>query len=95
MFVPFFKTPNVDGMDSLMAFDREMAKLNPIFVRDAVVWCDAPPDYHGGPHAIVVREIRPGVRVRHSLDIVWPENVQGQNVFLPDAWFEANPLPVI
>ena len=36
VLVPFFTTPSVDGIDALMAFDRETVKLHPIFVRDAV-----------------------------------------------------------
>ena len=32
------------------------------------------------------------MRVRHTLEIAWRGDVQGHEVFLPDAWFEENPL---
>jgi hypothetical protein len=79
--VPYFEiTDALDGLESLMSFDREHSKTHRVFVR-AISMFDGL-SVTTEINAVVVVQIAPGFRFRHPVGLRWTIGIPHTRVFL-------------
>ena len=102
--VPYFEIEShPDGIEAVMAIDRELAKENSMFGRTFFA-CEISPraraagvELSESANMTVVKEIRPGFRIRRYLRVVWntATDLQRRFVLIPNDLFPNLPLTTV
>jgi hypothetical protein len=86
--VPYFEAPRVVNLEEMMAFDRTIAEAYPTFIRSAFQFeaLDSGAKITSSTCMLVI-SIRPGIRIKRTLNFAWGVPKDGFNVFVPDSAF--------